>query len=593
MVKPINSKILQKSFPEQYRRFFSENELVISTAPSFMWTGEYSAFYGGISICQKVPFRVYAGLKPISEKKIVIEKVYEMYVRHKNKFLPISYRTQEIDIISRFINEQFGELISNKGGCQISFLAETSESESLNLLATSCALLSLILHLNYDRIEKKEIISWQGAKISQLKENEAFRDIFNLTRKINCAARDGLSSGTNAFMALLNSGGFPVIYWTEKDLLKSDHEHDWHGERLIESLDNSSLTWHFDFGLLQFGGWRAIGTGGGGLIKRMKEELERIKEDSLVKNLPLKSSSSLFAHYCKEENLWLIFMETLDIISFRILLGLKNVFRYGPCQHDFSFFLDTLNQHWDFFKILELDTPEFNTIMKILQKQIKKEHQVGARVRAYGLSQKGCLTFAVSKNSLVDKERILDSELKTQLGPDVYFSYLSWLDGTDDEGVKIEQDLKNKSYSPLVGQEEVLGIREYNRSFRAVHRLLSRSQLDTQKESIDLVLDKTKNQVYLRGIRLNSQKIRSARETIKIIDQLLKHKGELKNTALAASSYSANQYELSGKIILPLKRSFKEILKKELYLTVRGKIYDFNLRFDPTNLKILLVERTI
>jgi hypothetical protein len=594
MIKAINSKILQKSFPEQYRRFFSENELVISTAPSFMWTGEYSAFYGGISICQKVPLRVYAGLKPFPDKEIVAKETCEVYIRSKDQFSFFALQEEEIKKINIFLNEQFGELIGKKGGCQITFLTETSEGENLNLLATICALISLELYLYYGLVEKNEIIGWQKLKVSQLRDNEAFQKIFNLAWQINRAARDGLSSGTNAFNALVDSGGFPIIYWTEKDLLKNESPA-WFGERMTDVLDGSSLGWHFDFGLIQFGGWRPIGAAGAHLnwIERSEADLGQMKKDNYIKNLPFQEVDSLFAHYDKKESPWLTFMKALDLISLRILLNLKNVFQLGPSQQDFSLFLETLNQHRAFFNILGLDAPEFNTLLQIIQKLVKKDGQVGAKGEAYGLGQKGCLTFAVPKNSLIDKENVLEKEFKSSLGPDVYFSYLSWLDGIESEGIRIEQDLKNKIYSPLVGQEEMVRVREYDHSFQAVYRLLPRPQLDRQKEEIDLVLDKTRNQVYLQGKRLTSQKIRSARETIKIIDRLLAQKGELKNTDLPTSSYAANQYELSGKIILPLKRTLEEMLKKELYLTVQGKIYDFSLRFDPTNLKIWLVERPI
>ena len=594
MVKAINSRILQESFPEKYRQFFSENELVVSTSPSFMWTGEYSAFYGGISICQKVPFRIYAGLKPISEKKIIVKESCEVYIRPKDHFSSFSLETEEIININSFLNERFGGLISEKGGCQITFLSETSEGENLNLLATICALISLELNLYYGSVEKNEIISWQKIKINQLRDSEAFQEAFSLAWRINRSARDGLSSGANAFNALVDSGGFPVIYWTEKDLLKKENPA-WFGERMTDVLGGSSLGWHFDFGLIQFGGWRPIGAAGAHLnwIKRSEADLTQMKKDNKKKNIPFRKIDSLLAYYDKKESPWLILMKGLDLISLRILSNLKNVFQLGPSQQDFSLFIESLNQHRAFFNVLGLDAPEFNILLQILHKLVKKDDQVGAKGEAYGLGQKGCLTFAVPKNSLIDKEEILEKEIKTRLGTDVYFSYLSWLDGTENGGVKIEQDLKNKSYSSLVGQEEVIGIREYNRSFQAVHRLLSRPQMDKQKEGIDLVLDKTRNQVYLRGKRLDSNKIRSARETTKILDQLLKHKGELKNTDLATSSYSANQYELSGKIILPLKRSFEELLRKELYLTVRGNIYDYSIRFDPTNLKIWVVERTI
>lgn len=595
-ISAVNSKNLRRNFPEEYRKFFSQNELVVSTASGFMWAGEYSAYYGGISICQKVPFRVYAGFKPISAKRIVVKKEYRAYHRSKNKFSPFFFQPEENERINNYLNDKFKGKIRKEGGYQISFLSEASSEEGLNLINVVCALISLIICFYYYSLSKKDIQRWQRLKVNQLIDKDRwFRRIFNLALEINAAARERVTSGTNVFVSLLNSRGFPIIYCPEKRFsLEKNQSKDFSftGERMIDLIEEESLSWYFDFGLIQSGTCRIIAGGGNRSIKKTQQDLDKIKRDDLIKKLLLEETDSFFTHYSKKKSLWLIFMEMFDLISLRILLGFKKIFKYGLSNQTFIDFRDALNQHWHFFKILGLDTPKLDLLAQVLQRRIAKENQLGVGIKIAGLGRGGSLAFAVPKDSLLGKEKILEKEIKDELGPEAHISYLSWIDGVEDGGVKIEQDLKNKIYSPFVSSEKIQ-VRDYSHSFRAVNRLIARDELEKQVKRIDLVFDQTNNRIYVGGKRLTSKEIKSAKETIKVLHKLMSSGGELENNELKPSSYSANRYDFSGKIALPLKRAVEKELKKDLDLKVRGKIYHYSIRFNPKNLRIWMIDRSL
>jgi mevalonate kinase len=62
-----NTRALRQNFPEVYKNFFSKCEIVISSDDSFFWAGEYSRFFGGLAITQKMPLKAYVGLESTQE----------------------------------------------------------------------------------------------------------------------------------------------------------------------------------------------------------------------------------------------------------------------------------------------------------------------------------------------------------------------------------------------------------------------------------------------------------------------------------------------------------------------------------------------
>lgn len=594
IVKKVNSQTLQKAFTKEYRDFFARSELVVSVTDSFMWTGEYSAYFGGISVCQKVPFRIYAGIEPISGKKIVINGDYPAYHRAKNKFLSVSFLPEEIKSFNQFVNDKLRSRVGKKGGCQISFFSEAPAEEGWGSLGTFSALISLILHFYYFSFNGSSLKRWDESKISDLiKKDPWFDRIFRFAWQANAAAREGITSGTYAFLGLVGTGGFPVVYSTKASFpLGSCALEDlpYNGERLVDLIKND-LVWHFDFGLI-YSGARKDTASANRSIREMQEDLDKIKDDDLIKKLSLDKISSLFAHYTQEKSLWLILMEMLDLISFKILLGLKNIFRFGSSEQALRLLFNSLNQHWDVYDILGVNTPKLKLLAQTLKDELQKVGVADSGIKTASVGRGGYIIFAAPKYSFAEKEKNIEKEIKNRLGPDAHFGYLSWLDGAEDGAAKIEQDLKKKIYSPFISHEDI-EVLDYNLSFNPVSRLLSREDFGHQLKNVDLILDQVDHQIYLRGKRLTSKEISSAKETILVLAELLEKKGKLKSEQLHISSYSTNRYDFSGKIALPLKRAMKRKLLKELRLKVQGKICSFSINFDPTNLRIWVINRPL
>lgn len=59
----LNSETLQENYSLVYQGFFSQNSLVVSAPRNFWWTGEYAELFGGLTITQKLPVRLYFGLQ--------------------------------------------------------------------------------------------------------------------------------------------------------------------------------------------------------------------------------------------------------------------------------------------------------------------------------------------------------------------------------------------------------------------------------------------------------------------------------------------------------------------------------------------------
>ncbi len=66
----MNSKALKVQHKKIYERFFEEHQIVVSAPFLMTRAGDLSKYYSGITIKQKIPLRLYVGVK-INKSKII------------------------------------------------------------------------------------------------------------------------------------------------------------------------------------------------------------------------------------------------------------------------------------------------------------------------------------------------------------------------------------------------------------------------------------------------------------------------------------------------------------------------------------------
>ena len=83
---PKNDKnSLQKNFTNIYEDFFFEYPIVIACNVSIPLMPPISNIVGGFSLIQKLPAKIYIGIKPIAEKKIIFDQI-QVYNTNEKRF---------------------------------------------------------------------------------------------------------------------------------------------------------------------------------------------------------------------------------------------------------------------------------------------------------------------------------------------------------------------------------------------------------------------------------------------------------------------------------------------------------------------------
>lgn len=107
-----------------------------------------------------------------------------------------------------------------------------------------------------------------------------------------------------------------------------------------------------------------------------------------------------------------------------------------------------------------------------------------------------------------------------------------------------------------------------------------------------LLFDTIDQKIYLFWKWVSSKELRSQSWTIEIINTLIHQIWEnVSNKDLPYSTYSKSKNEMAGKIILPLKRLFKENTGKEFPLYCNGSLSNFSIRLENPEIPIYLIEK--
>ena len=169
---------------------------------------------------------------------------------------------------------------------------------------------------------------------------------------------------------------------------------------------------------------------------------------------------------------------------------------------------------------------------------------------------------------------------------DMSLEYASWLDGTSNDWVKIEQRIENGFFSWYVHKDQVYYKDNKWESFLGDYNTI------ITKTNNGLLLDMIHNKIYLNGKKLTSANLMSQTTTINILYKLMEHIWEdVANKEFEASSYSKNKNEMFGKIVLPLISLIEKETGEKFPLVCKWSIYDFYMKLNPSNIKVVFVRK--
>jgi mevalonate kinase len=425
----LNSKKLKKQFSANYEKFFSSCFRVASAPHSFIWSGDFSNFYGGISICSKIPLRFYVGLEKIDDDKFEVEEEFYAYNPSINKFERI--------VLDEYITSNLSNELSDIfKGYKVRFLSELILGLSLGGLGAMSAAIANLVH-----------------------EDESKKSDFacKLVKKI----QHGRSSAATALCALCDSA-LPIV-------VSSKNGKPWAiGSDKLFKIDQN-VAWPFDFGLIFSGNLVQ-----GGSVIASTEELQK---ESVANQREIEKITGY-----KTLSFWDSYLGMLEQVSTKTILLMKKLFIKGNSSENLKQFFSSLNHYQNLLHFVDISTPAIDKIYTSIHKIASlTQNNIGSGCKITGVGRGGEVLFALP----FGQHREAVFSMAKNLGVSV--DYASWQDGFEQFAGRIEQDLQRKVYSEFI-RSDMYQIELVNKGYRT-YKILSNRQINSSL-IIDLVDNK-------------------------------------------------------------------------------------------------------
>jgi len=530
----MNSQKLQDQYPKIYGDFFKSCQKVVSAPHSFFWTGDFSGFYGGLTISLKLPLRFYVGLEKIKADQFDLCQEFPAYFPETAKFSQIRLDHYLVENLREFIGEKLK-------GYRVHFLSELTLGLSLGGLGAVAACLAELIG------------SLEGSNSSRLTD---LTKKFDLASSIALRLQRGRTSAATVFSSLVSSN-YPTVFYCKGAK--------WWGKTLDEIVKlPESIAWPIDFGLI-FSGKLVQGSA----VILSAEEIKKTSRsrEKRIREM-IGSSPGTF---------WPVYISMLDQVANQNLLAQTDLFKKGSSETNLKFFFDTINQYQNILHFLEISTPAIDKIYSGVHKLANNLWDgIGSGCKISGVGKGGEVLFALPYGQ--HRERIEKFINDEKLSLD----YASWRDGFEKRGVICEQDIFAKHYSPFVkGEMNILTVYKDN---DIETKIIDRQQISSIK--VDLLLDKNLNKVFCSGKKVTSTQLPSQKGVVEILGKILQSKTLKITNKQISSSYGKSRFDLQSKITSPLSK----LCRLEFELT--GKMYDnFSLRLKPFGISIAILEK--
>lgn len=557
----LNTTNLKEKFPEVYKEMFSESSLVVSVPCCIYLSGFKNVINGIPALIQKLPTRVYVGLAFSDDKKIKFES-FRYFDLEKQMFLDREFDSLTTNQVADYFNKNFDNI-----GCNIQVIMELPTSLGAN--TTSSEIIALIAALYFLK-NKLSITDIQNFKKSQIKINEIIEHYNNIEKIINKKNQDCGS----VVSSLINSN-FPIVFQEKNDkynYCQLDFQNN--------KEKTNSLTWPISFGMMYVKGSASIIDVSENIFERSKEIINSIENNDLFKDFYKDLEQDLDVKYIELNKLLSLeltynFQKTL-IDKKNILNLIESFNRYRYVQYLLGYYSNNL------VKISEIMIQEV--------KQINENIDIG--INFVETVKEGTLLFVIPHNSFRYLKDDLFKNIESKIGKKLYFPYLSWEDGYETEGIRVEQYIEKGIYSKFISKGAI-SIREYDYN-NSKTIILTKDQFEIEKNEIDLFLDLKNKDIYIKGNKLTSRDIHSSSATIEILKILLKKKGKnVINKELPDSSYTLERGELQSKIVTPLVKAVKKYADKELDLKITGSLTSFEVCLNIADLKVNVLEKIL
>lgn len=618
----LNSKALQDKHPSVYQDFFAQNSLVVSCPAILLWSPAYAVGRGGAVLVNKLPTRVYVGLKEGKKNQKEL-----LFFKNFVSFFPENDEWRLVDDVLPHWNSRAGRMWSHllqkegfPGRLEVSILSEAPLNRGWHSLQVICSALTFAIEVWRGNFTPAEIGELTSMPTEQLINNKKFNKTL-ITAWRTASYTDGVLDDGYAVAACLIDSYYPLIYYHEPDPSYWDQYQDlgfdnpnsyynlvenmsW---RIIRMEEMFSLPiypqWAFDFGIIHVGKECPIVQIYGSQYGRQNqlEDTVNFITTHFTRTVPDNFKKlPFFLEICQNKkeisgwmSIFLHYRACAVSLSLEFLKSFYYLAKFGyQTEHLRSFFrLINLCQNIQSFISPATKFTDEVLSMLVSHGNATDELGVGVKIMSQGIQGDILMVSPSASFNKVFKDVFHDLE-KIVKGP-VYLEYLSHCDGLEKKGIRIEQYIKNNIYSPFVSQAS-LTLKIIDNDNKASTQLITKEELEKVLPDFDLLGDIDNKKIYIRGRPLTSKDIHSAKISLALLGKFFKEEKQQLTaqeiTTIVSSYRDRNQME--SKVVRPLVVAFKQYTNKRLDLTVSGKLgSNFSVIFKPTGLKIGLIEK--
>jgi mevalonate kinase len=232
----VNTEGLFKEFGEQYETLTSKSTAIVSCPATAMWSGEHSALYGGIAVCQPVSLRVWVGIEREDLEEAADLSTIELSPSSKDHvtFPPPGDKLAYLDWlasgeagpgelankIAPALQHMARRLLTGPSWARgrrliVRSISEEPPGAGGNWSGAFAAAVAAAVLVVTGRLSDKTAHSWTKTPSAQLITDPLFMECVRTSWALESALHGGRASGYGPVCALIG-GPHPIVYCTEE-----------------------------------------------------------------------------------------------------------------------------------------------------------------------------------------------------------------------------------------------------------------------------------------------------------------------------------------------------------------------------------------
>lgn len=567
---------MQKKFINNYKSFFQENDLILSSYFSFAWTTSWIWKFSQIPrIKQKLDKKCYVWINKIQEKWIKLNKIF-YYDNFSKKIIENNLENilSNNEKLIEFLNKIIYDFDKNIW-FEINIFSEIPRWYSLGFSWTVWALIVSSIYSYFEKVDNKLFSK------DILKNKNIFEKIRKKSFEFELISKNNNTAWESSFNTFINSP-FRNFYNISDFNLKDNIEN-------ISSLDyKSTLIWYknnfidknLDY-ILVFSWLKNDTQKIQKYIENDKKEVFEI-EKFILQNNVLANNAHLKNVFNKNDSYKTI-NNTLAILNSHLFYYISKLNETWEEKYIFKI-LDNLNKNRYSLKLIEKQIDFDDKFIHIFDK-IKKYSDWKIWISSLDSSKNWWMYLIASSKK--DFSSVIESVKKIKkFYPDseVLFSSEKPLDKNKNYWVKIEQFLSHWKVGKYWNSKWVFLNTKNSKTIIEYKNL--------EELNFDILIDWIKNKIYVWWRKLNSKNIHSQNIASEILIKLLKSENwNINNSDISFWSYRENRIELNWKVIFPFNKTILEELNYIFPLTTIWSISNYKISLKKHNLKIWFIEK--